>query len=137
MQIFVQSFLNSSTKLAIEVEPSDSIENLKAKIQDKDGILPDLMKLFFDNVLLEDGRTLSDYNIQSGSYINTANAISRLATKELRQKAKLELASIKRAASGNLRSTYDITLLPTQYKDDTIIDNPNTGGLVPGRPWIE
>jgi len=67
----------------------------------------------------------------------SANGISTLATKELRQKAKLELAATKRATDGNARATYDLTLLPTQYNDDDIIDNPNAGGLVVGRPWIE
>ena len=65
-----------------------------------------------------------------------ANGISTLATKELRQKAKLDLAATKRAADINLRSTYDITTLPTQYNDNGVIDNPNIGGLVAGRPWI-
>ncbi len=65
-----------------------------------------------------------------------ANGISTLATKELRQKAKLDLAAANRAADGNPRATYDITQLPTQYDDNSIIDNPNTGGLVVGRPWI-
>jgi hypothetical protein len=65
-----------------------------------------------------------------------ANGISELATKELRQKAKLDLAAADRAADGNPRATYDITQLPTQYDDNSIIDNPNTGGLVEGRPWV-
>ena len=65
------------------------------------------------------------------------NGISTLATKELKQKAKLDLAATKRAADGNLRATYDITQLPTQYDDNAIINNPNVGGLVQGRPWIE
>ena len=65
-----------------------------------------------------------------------ANGISTLATKELKQKAKLDLAAIERAAVGNLRSTYDITELPTQYNDNSVIDNPNPAGLTPGRPWI-
>ena len=64
------------------------------------------------------------------------NGISELATKELRQKAKLDLAAINRAADGNARATYDITQLPTQYNNDTVVNNPNTGGLVVGRPWI-
>ena len=55
----------------------------------------------------------------------SANGISELATKELRQKAKLDLAATDRAADGNPRATYDITQLPTQYDDNTIIDNPN------------
>ena len=64
-----------------------------------------------------------------------ANGISTLATKELKQKAKLDLAAAERAADGNARATYDITQLPTQYSDDTVVDNDNTGGLVTGRPW--
>jgi hypothetical protein len=66
-----------------------------------------------------------------------ANGISTLATKELRQKAKLDLAATDRAADGNSRATYDITLLPTQFNNDTVINNPNASGLVAGRPWIE
>jgi hypothetical protein len=66
----------------------------------------------------------------------SANGISELATKELRQKAKLDLAAAERAADGNPRATYDITQLPTQYDDNDIVDNPNTDGLVVGRPWI-
>jgi hypothetical protein len=66
----------------------------------------------------------------------SANGISTLTTKELRQKAKLDLAAIDRAASGEARATYDITQLPTQYNDNAVIDNPNVGGLVVGRPWI-
>jgi hypothetical protein len=63
-----------------------------------------------------------------------ANGISTLATKELRQKAKLDLAAADRAAVGNPRATYDITLLPTQYDDNTVVDNPNLGEftLIPG-----
>jgi hypothetical protein len=64
------------------------------------------------------------------------NGISELATKELRQKAKLDLAAAKRAADGNARATYDLTQLPTQYNNDDVVNNPNTGGLVQGRPWI-
>jgi hypothetical protein len=63
------------------------------------------------------------------------NGISELATKELKQKAKLDLAAAKRATDGNPRATYDITQLPTQYDDNSIVDNPNAGGLVQGRPW--
>lgn len=65
------------------------------------------------------------------------NGISSLVSKELKQKSKLDLAAAKRATDGNLRSTYDITTLPTQYTDNTFFDNPNAGGLVNGRPWIE
>ena len=63
------------------------------------------------------------------------NGISHLPTKEARQKAKLDLAAAKRLAQGNPRPYYDITQLPTQYSGNDIVDNPNTGGLVNGRPW--
>lgn len=65
------------------------------------------------------------------------NGISELATKELRQKAKLDLAVTDRGTDGNPRATYDITELPTQYNNNSVIDNPNTSGLTLGRPWIE
>lgn len=63
------------------------------------------------------------------------NGISTLATKELKQKAKLDLAALNRAADSNPRATYDITQLPTQYTGNDLTDNPNIGGLVVGRPW--
>ena len=66
-----------------------------------------------------------------------ANGISTLPTKELRQKAKLELAAADRLTDGNSRAVYDITQLPTQYDDNAVVDNANTGGLVIGRPWTD
>ena len=65
-----------------------------------------------------------------------ANGISELATKELRQKAKLDLAAAKRASDGNPRSVYDIDQLPTKYSGNDLIDNPNPEGLLLGRPWV-
>jgi hypothetical protein len=149
----------SASRITLDAEPSDSTENIRAKVQDAYGIPPEDQTLLYRGIILEDGRTLSDYNIQANSIlqlqlqlpvVSSSMLIHVLTpfgrTFDLAVEASDSVESLRvelESRSGTPTSMQILTLGPTTLRDGrTLADyNVHAGDTIelslPAPVWLD
>lgn len=133
--VTVQSLLNAATYDEYTVTLSSTVADLKAQIVNQDSVNNAWFDLVYNNTVLSESATLSSAGIADGDSIRTHNKISKLATRQARQEAKLALAALDRAAYGSRPSTLDINKLPNPYNGNDVDPDDGASTLTVGRPW--
>jgi hypothetical protein len=136
----------SGIRGTLTVNSTDTLADIAAAIIAVEELNGD----YYADFILDRNNTISFTNNSTDTYaelglLSTDTLVAILENdpsvynKEQRQLQKLEIAQVKRAGDGNPRFFYDITQLPNPYNDNGVDpdENPNTGGLVQGRPWVE
>lgn len=130
----------TGVKDSVTVALTITVDQLIAAIAADEGLPTDYYKIsVLNNPAINDttygdsSSTLTAIGIVDGDLVLCTP--NQVGTKEDRQIQKLEIAAKARTADGNSRDTYTINDLPTKYSGNNLVDNPNVGGLVDGRPW--
>ena len=126
IQIFINMF--AGKKIALELKPSDCIENIKVKIHETEGIPLDGQRFIFNGKMLEDKRTLNDYQIGDGCTLHFVQRISD---------GLFPMKIVARIATGN--KTGERILLevnPTDSIENTKRRIQDKGGIPPGEQCL-
>jgi len=141
MDIYVQSFLNSATKLTISVNTTTTFAQLANLVWAAEGTTSTIQQFYINNIEVDSSSTMATYTVTTGTYIGSSNVIASLTSKADRQLAKLELAQLRRQAGGNTTTNYyrtynvyDVDLLADKYTSNTTTVG-TTSTLAVHRPW--